>query len=1213
MARRESKAVAGYFPTPDLVLERIAASLVGQGGRELRVLDPCAGDGRALRSLSRVHPNTTTLYGCEMERGRFRAARGLLRGAHLLRGDFFQVRANAGVFGCVYLNPPYDHDREHKRLEERFLRAVVPMLAAGGVLVYVVPHYSLSASASTLAQHFTDLRVYRFPDPEYATFKQVVVFARRRASLVPAPSVVAVLDGIAADGGAAPVLADLPAYAVPGSEWMGCDAAGWKIVPFDPAEVAGLDPWVGERGPVPGLAHPVDLSERIGHVYPVVMPPRPVHLAAALAAGVFNGIHVHPDPESAHLPPLLLKGTFERVWHTVEEKHDEDGDIVSETQIEKPILTVWALDLSAARYHELRASGDLTDPQQVSGMTFGDLLDCYSASMLDQLRASCPVLHDPSRDDEAPVGGLARPLWAAQTSALHALDKSLNAGRGGLIVGEVGTGKTSIALALAKKRGRSKVLVVCPPHLLKSWADQVAYVVPEYRAVTVDTPDDLADIAHDPRPTVAILSRERAKLGHGWRDLRGTRCPRCGWTLEGGASGRAEKRARCGAPVLAPTRELGAWFHRHRYTLARAVPGHDTAALLFGKTLGASRFLASLDKHAPTVRDLSALDDALLELFGTSADGAYVVPADARDVLVSVTWARPGLAGAALDLLGPPPPGESGAFALRLKVAMAAPTSTHIARFEDPDAGYRGCSDDYRRAQSNKAWQDFETARALIHGPPRASDYVGYDYRDFGVGTHKGSAHGSREALHAALTALWEAADLRPMPCGEPTYQADGPRRFPLATHIARRTPDLFGMLVIDEAHEYGAEDSAQAIAVTRLAQAHRGDLLYMTGSLVNGYASSAFNVLRAVSPDFRRRFQPDQRADFVDLYGLRKRVLVHKDGKARPVRYGAHSERRLTGAATRKAGEAPGVLPVLLLEHILQSAAIIQKADLELALPSTSEEAIPLALAPEQERNLTRLCEVIADTIAKTRFTPGLSGKLFGALTRLVSYPDLAACGPYGASWPESAGEMSGQPIVCVAGLDPTTLWPKEAWTLNALTEERAEGRRVLIAPTHVEVSRRYAWVCEQAGIQAVVLDADKVPPSKREAWLNERLIKPGREVLIANPTTIQTGLNNLVALSSLLWVENPDCNPIRYRQANGRLNRPGQTRPTRFRFPYYQHRLIHGAYKLLMHKVGISLAADGLDPDAVLQAAGVESEFATGLSVGHQLYRMLVQQAQG
>ncbi|MBZ0111387.1 MAG: DUF6094 domain-containing protein, partial [Thermoanaerobaculia bacterium] len=79
-----------------------------------------------------------------------------------------------------FLNPPYDTDREHRRLEQRFLARFTDALAPGGALVFVVPHAALAASAELLASRYARIGVWRFPDPDFAAFKQVVVVAEWR-------------------------------------------------------------------------------------------------------------------------------------------------------------------------------------------------------------------------------------------------------------------------------------------------------------------------------------------------------------------------------------------------------------------------------------------------------------------------------------------------------------------------------------------------------------------------------------------------------------------------------------------------------------------------------------------------------------------------------------------------------------------------------------------------------------------------------------------------------------------------------------------------------------------------------------------------------------------------------------------------------------------------------------------------------------------------
>ena len=64
---------------------------------------------------------------------------------------------------------------------------------------------------------------------------------------------------------------------------------------------------------------------------------------------------------------------------------------------------------------------------------------------------------------------LRRPL-GAQGDAIRATALSLQRHPGTNVVGEMGTGKTMIACSAAFLAGLKRVLVICPPHLVRKWA-----------------------------------------------------------------------------------------------------------------------------------------------------------------------------------------------------------------------------------------------------------------------------------------------------------------------------------------------------------------------------------------------------------------------------------------------------------------------------------------------------------------------------------------------------------------------------------------------------------------------------------------------------------------------------------------------------------------------------------------------------------------------
>ena len=185
MARPASIESGGYFATPPHLIPLIAEHLTVGEGSEFNYADPCAGDGAAVIALQEALGGSGTLYTCELEARRHaglvkRLEKQCWRSREAaLHGDAFLVEYSRGSVSLLFLNPPYDVDPLHGRLEQRFLARFTPALTEGGVLVLIVPHYALEASAQLLAREYDNVQCFRFPKEDFAAFKQVVVFASK--------------------------------------------------------------------------------------------------------------------------------------------------------------------------------------------------------------------------------------------------------------------------------------------------------------------------------------------------------------------------------------------------------------------------------------------------------------------------------------------------------------------------------------------------------------------------------------------------------------------------------------------------------------------------------------------------------------------------------------------------------------------------------------------------------------------------------------------------------------------------------------------------------------------------------------------------------------------------------------------------------------------------------------------------------------------------
>lgn len=330
MARLESTAKAGFYATPDRIAAAIAAHVaaVPAGSkRTTRLLDPCAGQGAAAATLDQ--PLGAETFGIELNEQRAAAARDCLD--HVLCASAFAVRLANGAFSCLYLNPPYSEDSEHGRLEHAFLTALTRALCANGLLILLIPQVRLAVSARYLASHYSGFTAYRFPDPEYAPFRQLVLFASRKAQPLADAATQARLE--AWSRSALPPLPDSPAgtpsYRAPS---LPAGDILFGSLFFDPQQAAA-EAWRRGVWTQPQVAEQLWPPEE-RPVQPL-MPLRRGHLALLIAAGLLNNVALEADGRR-----VLVKGRTRKVFV---ERESSDPD----TAVEREVLetSVLVLDL----------------------------------------------------------------------------------------------------------------------------------------------------------------------------------------------------------------------------------------------------------------------------------------------------------------------------------------------------------------------------------------------------------------------------------------------------------------------------------------------------------------------------------------------------------------------------------------------------------------------------------------------------------------------------------------------------------------------------------------------------------------------------------------------------------------------------------------------------------------------------------------------------
>ncbi|MDY6839631.1 MAG: DUF6094 domain-containing protein [Thermodesulfobacteriota bacterium] len=334
MERKESEmrlaaqAKMGYYPTPEGVVPIIKKYLRRQREGLIRVLDPCAGEGTAVRAIG-SHLDAES-FGIEVDLERGSKAKDVL--TKCLVTDYQNTRISHNSFSALYLNPPYDwavRDDEiakSERYERTFLRDCTPYLCPGGILVYLIPQNRLDGHiARMLSYRFEKLSVFRFPEAEYRAFKQLAILGMLKKRPDKDDSISEYLKQCGQLQAVVPYLSEDPphVYEVPLAPSKGIFIFTSKVI--NPEELAKEIEQHGVFSQVEEMTTPLRMAERIKPV----MPLRYGHLAQILAGGFMNGIVWDKKKRN----PLLVKGlTKKELNHSVEvhgdtEKHFETDKI----------------------------------------------------------------------------------------------------------------------------------------------------------------------------------------------------------------------------------------------------------------------------------------------------------------------------------------------------------------------------------------------------------------------------------------------------------------------------------------------------------------------------------------------------------------------------------------------------------------------------------------------------------------------------------------------------------------------------------------------------------------------------------------------------------------------------------------------------------------------------------------------------------------------
>lgn len=170
----------GYYPTDLEHVKRIKEALTFPA-LSVNLFDPCCGEGFALEMLGADEVCIT--FGTEIDESRGKESEKRLDRVGF--GSYFHSTIRNEVFHAIFLNPPYlsviGKNGVKARSEKRFLVESIHHLMDKGVLIYIIPYYRLTFDiCRVICDNFENVSVYRFPDKEFAKYKQIVVMGIKK-------------------------------------------------------------------------------------------------------------------------------------------------------------------------------------------------------------------------------------------------------------------------------------------------------------------------------------------------------------------------------------------------------------------------------------------------------------------------------------------------------------------------------------------------------------------------------------------------------------------------------------------------------------------------------------------------------------------------------------------------------------------------------------------------------------------------------------------------------------------------------------------------------------------------------------------------------------------------------------------------------------------------------------------------------------------------
>lgn len=390
------------------------------------------------------------------------------------------------------------------------------------------------------------------------------------------------------------------------------------------------------------------------------------------------------------------------------------------------------------------------------------------------------------------------------------------------------------------------------------------------------------------------------------------------------------------------------------------------------------------------------------------------------------------------------------------------------------------------------------------------------------------------------------------------------PKRYSIVKYIHNKLKNMIEFFIADEAHAYSSAESLQANAFGILSRT-ANKTLALTGTLLNGYADSIYNILYRMYPAsfVKEGYKYNTPSDFITKYGVVRRTRITKQIPG--------SWRSDVKTVTKV---LPGISPFLFTTLLIDKTIFISLADMSSALPKYTETPVGISMDMNLLTGYQDATRKLTEIINSTDVSNKSNNEVLKTIQKLNIYADQ----PFDiAPVKNKNGDNAIEFMNCYKNKEKDNYISNKDIAVLEITKRKIEkGENVLIYVNFVNAINsieRLESMFKEEGIKYCTLTT-KTSSKEREQWIDQK-IKSGHRVLICNPTLVETGLD-LLAFTNIIFYQ-VGYNLFTMRQASRRSLRLNQINDVNVYFMYYKDTVQETILSLMANKLQAAMAIEG------------------------------------